>query len=470
MVDAPKSKEQLEGEIKQLRQRVAELEAITTSTSTFERDISQTIIDTSPAFFVLIDAHGKTRMMNKAMLAALGYSENEIQGKDYLSTFVPERERDYLSVLFEKELLKGKPNRNQNHVLTKDGRELLVEWQGRSLSDSKGKVASFCGVGLDITERKQAEDSFQESEERYRRLSEAAFEGIAITEDGIIVDSNAQLAEMLGYSVTEIIGMKVASLVAPESRELVQERIQSGGETHYEHKAMRKDNSTFFVEVRAKEIPFKGKTARVTAIRDITEHKQAEEEVKRIAKEEDKRREELEKLREISANMRQAEGSSELLQVFTREVQKLCQADVASSILFKTRQEPISFFAPDAKISLSQEQSEAISKALTNAETGILTAKVPGFESVLVLQLQSSDTVFGAVMVASRALEAFHVDQQNLLNATADMAGTALNRIDTLETTEDRVRQRTRDLIVLYNLITIISENWHLQDWNCPWC
>jgi len=68
------------------------------------------------------------------------------------------------------------------------------------------------------------------------------------------------------------------------------------------------------------------------------------------------------------------------------------------------------------------------------------------------------------VLVASRKVEAFTPDEKNMLNAIADMAGTGLNRIDILETLEERVQQRTHDLVVLYNLITIISENWHLQD------
>jgi signal transduction histidine kinase len=67
-------------------------------------------------------------------------------------------------------------------------------------------------------------------------------------------------------------------------------------------------------------------------------------------------------------------------------------------------------------------------------------------------------------MVASREKDQFKPDEQNMLNAIADMAGTALHRIDILETLEERIQRRTHDLVVLYNLITIISENWRLQD------
>ena len=464
MNDVSKTKSQLIEEISELRERIAELEAFTSQAFHLDDDFNQTIIDTSPAFHVLIDAQGKTKMMNKVMLAALGYSEGEAQGKNYLSTFVPEGERDRLAELFEKQLLKGKSTVNQNYVLTKDGRELLIEWQGHPILNSKGEVESFLGVGLDITERKQAEEALQESEERFRRLSEATFEGIAITEKGIIVDANERLAEMFGYSLDEILGMQAANLVAPEERELVQERQQSGYEAPFTHRAVRKDKSSLFVEVRGKAIFYKGRSARVTSIRDITERKQAEAELQRSSKDEYKRREELEKLREISANMRQAEGSASLLQVVTKEVQELCQADITSSIVFKNPQAPVTFSAPEESFRLSQEQSVAITSALLNAKTGELSARIPGFETVLILRLQSSDMVHGAMLVASRTPDAFTTDAQNMLNPVADMTGTALHRIDIWETLEERVQQRTHDLVVLYNLITIISENWRLQD------
>ncbi len=82
---------------------------------------------------------------------------------------------------------------------------------------------------------------------------------------------------MFGYPYREVIGMEVSNLVAPESRELVLQNIMSGYQEPYEHLAMERDGSVFRVEVHGKIIPYEGRNVRVTAIRDISERKRAEE-------------------------------------------------------------------------------------------------------------------------------------------------------------------------------------------------
>jgi PAS domain S-box-containing protein len=134
-------------------------------------------------------------------------------------------------------------------------------------------------------ERDRAMAALQESEERFRRLAVAAFEGIALSEESQIIDANQQLADMLGCNLPELIGKPVAQFVAKESMETVMRHIRSGSEEPYEHLARKADGTVFPVEVRARATPYHGKTVRVTAIRDITERKKAEEALSEQAKE-----------------------------------------------------------------------------------------------------------------------------------------------------------------------------------------
>ena len=125
----------------------------------------------------------------------------------------------------------------------------------------------------------------QLSEERFLHLSEATFEGVAVYEDGKLIDANEPLAAMFGYAVFEVVGMSALKLVARESRGLVMRGVRSTDEKPFEAVGIKKDGTTFPVEVCAKAIHHHGRTVNVMAIRDISERKQAERERAQLIRE-----------------------------------------------------------------------------------------------------------------------------------------------------------------------------------------
>ena len=129
-------------------------------------------------------------------------------------------------------------------------------------------------------EHLRTQSLLQQSEERFSLLSGATFEGIGFSEEGKIVDANNQLEKMVGYNHSELLGLKVIDLLAPESRDFVQSRIKSRDEGPYECLLVKKDGSVLPVEIRAKNIFRRGKIERVCAIRDLSEHKTAERTLK----------------------------------------------------------------------------------------------------------------------------------------------------------------------------------------------
>ncbi len=116
-----------------------------------------------------------------------------------------------------------------------------------------------------------------ESEERFRALADAAWEGICFSENGIILDANRQLADILGYEPHELIGRSVIDLVAPDSVAQVIRALRLQSSAPYEHQAIRKDGSVIIVEVRAQVVSYKGRPVRITAIRDVTDRVRAAE-------------------------------------------------------------------------------------------------------------------------------------------------------------------------------------------------
>ncbi|MGB8409781.1 MAG: diguanylate cyclase, partial [Gallionella sp.] len=129
-----------------------------------------------------------------------------------------------------------------------------------------------------------AGENLRESERRFRILASGAFEGIAITSQGKFLDVNSQLAKILGYEQRELIGQPIIKFIAPEDYGRVLANIRGGTESNIEHEMVRKDGSRVLVEAHGQTIVQGEVPMRLTALRDITEHKLFEAELKRQAR------------------------------------------------------------------------------------------------------------------------------------------------------------------------------------------
>ncbi len=285
MENKNKTEERLKKELGKLRKRIAELEEPETErekTITVlhddERKKAQKYLDVAEVILVVIDADQKVSLINKKGCEILGYKEKQIIGKNWFDNFLPQKIRDEVKKVFQK-LIAGEiePDEHfENPVLTRSGKERIIAWHNTLLEDDDGNIISTLSSGEDITERKRAEKDLKESEERFRQLSNASMEGIVIHEKGDILDSNQTVARMFGYELSELKGMNVLQLAAPESRDMILKNVLSGYKKPYEAKGQRKDGSTFLGELRGRSIPYKGRMVRVTAVRDISARKKAE--------------------------------------------------------------------------------------------------------------------------------------------------------------------------------------------------
>ncbi len=95
----------------------------------------------------------------------------------------------------------------------------------------------------DATGRRRAEEAIRESEERLRSIFEAGFEGIIIHDGGTILDTNPQIERMFGYALSELVGKSVLDLAAPESRDLIRDKLGAPPGKPYEAVGLRKDGT-----------------------------------------------------------------------------------------------------------------------------------------------------------------------------------------------------------------------------------
>jgi len=121
-----------------------------------------------------------------------------------------------------------------------------------------------------------AKNNAEESELRFKALHNASFGGIAIHDQGIILDCNQGLSEISGYSFNELIGMDGLLLVVEKYRAEVRNNILKGFQKPYEVMGLRKNGEEYYLRLEARNIPYKGKPVRAVEFRDITREKQDE--------------------------------------------------------------------------------------------------------------------------------------------------------------------------------------------------
>ncbi|MBV6393967.1 MAG: hypothetical protein KPEEDBHJ_03212 [Anaerolineales bacterium] len=169
-------------------------------------------------------------------------------------------------------------------VRTLDGRLRHVHVHWSVMPGYEKSLARVIVSTEDITDRKETEAALRTSEVRFRAFTGATGEGVVFHERGMIVDVNPALVSMFGYEdISEMVGRGLLEFVAPESRDLVLQKVQSGSAEPYEAFGLRKDGTTFAVEASGRMYEYRGRNLRVASIRDVTERKKAEKLLKNLS-------------------------------------------------------------------------------------------------------------------------------------------------------------------------------------------
>ncbi|MCA9893332.1 MAG: PAS domain S-box protein [Anaerolineae bacterium] len=142
--------------------------------------------------------------------------------------------------------------------------------QAAVLAEEKSRVES---LNQQLMQQAQA---LRQSEARFRALSEAAFEGIAIHDQGRILDANHSALAMFGLDTSDLEGLTIQRIVPPESFAVAARHIAEDYDKPYEITGLRKDGTTFPIEIQAKSIANDGGRVRVVGVRDLTVRKELE--------------------------------------------------------------------------------------------------------------------------------------------------------------------------------------------------
>jgi PAS domain S-box-containing protein len=128
---------------------------------------AESLLRTVPTIIVLLDSNGRILQINSYMERLSGYRQDEVVGKDWFTTFLPEEDRAAIRDLFGRVMHTGVNPGHVNRIVTRDGTLRQVEWHAETLTDGSGRV-TLLNVGHDITERIVFEEALRRADEALR--------------------------------------------------------------------------------------------------------------------------------------------------------------------------------------------------------------------------------------------------------------------------------------------------------------
>ncbi len=249
-----------------------------------ELHLMRALMDNIPVRVYFKDLESRFISINSAQARAfhLG-SPEEAVGKTDFDMFSEEHARQAFAD--EQEIIKTGQRMNLEERETYVGRP--DEWVATTklpLRDDAGKVVGTFGFSELITERKLAEKTLRESEEKYRTVVESANEGIVIAQDGVLVFANRRTSDLLGVSVGDLPGKRIIDFILPEDREVMRAqdaRQTAGGAARiaYDLRMIGKGGTAMWVLLSEAAVEWGAKPAKLYMLTDITEDKRVEREL-----------------------------------------------------------------------------------------------------------------------------------------------------------------------------------------------
>ncbi len=240
----------------------------------------RTVVRTTHEGIWTLDASDRTSFVNARMAEMLGYTVEEMLGRPVYDFLDEEGAAQAQARMARRRT--GGSDQHELKYLRKDGRELWVILSATPLQDTDGTYLGAFAMVTDITERIRQEHAVRASEERYRNIIETTSEGVwMIDRDHRTTFANQRMAQMLGYTVEEMLGKPVSEFQPADDRSAPRLSTSGPREVRY----LRKDGSEMWGLLSGSPLTdgdgeYGGALAMIA---DITERKRSEEAVARLA-------------------------------------------------------------------------------------------------------------------------------------------------------------------------------------------
>ncbi len=247
------------------------------------------LVENQPEFVSSYTPDGVLTFVNTAYASQHGLSREEMIGRNIFD-FLPASEhmavRRYIA-----ELSRDNPYSSiENRVVMPDGSIHWQEWTDRAFFDESGRVTELQAFGRDVTERKRIENELIESRHYIGNvMNHIADSVVTIDESGKILSFNKAAEVAFGYDADEVVGHDIEILMPEPDRSrhsgYIRAYFQSGesailGKGPRELLSLRKDGTTFPIELAISEMQLGERRVFIGAMRDISERKRIEEDLR----------------------------------------------------------------------------------------------------------------------------------------------------------------------------------------------
>lgn len=134
----------------------------------------------------------------------------------------------------------------------------------------------------EILRRKEVERQLNDSELKYRSLSDASFEAVSITRNGAIIETNQMMTVLFGYTDEDLVGMRLKDFLRHGDDSVLSDITQLSSEQPSEVIFEKRDGTPFYADVLVRKFQYKNENVEVVSIHDLTERKKAEEEIRTL--------------------------------------------------------------------------------------------------------------------------------------------------------------------------------------------
>jgi PAS domain S-box-containing protein len=219
----------------------------------------------------------------------LGFEDVETtQSAEDFSDHIHPDDRDIVSMELKRAVREHDTYLVEFRIVQPNGNIRWVRDRGEAFYDDKDELVYATGAIVDITERKKAEELLQESEKKFRSLTENAPVGIAVTAlDGAVLEVNPAILDMFGYdSKEEYLSESILTHYSnPIDRQYFIEEVEKGVVKDYQLKLKHKDGTVFWATLNStKQIADDGSVQLVNILQDISQRKRTEAELKQLLK------------------------------------------------------------------------------------------------------------------------------------------------------------------------------------------